>query len=300
MRRITVEENKDCNTCNDGSCSAHSRQPDENEKSFQERQKIANKMCRIDKKFLVLSGKGGVGKSTVAVNLAFSLAAKGKKVGLMDIDVHGPSVPKMLNLNNSAAVIENNAITPVKFNENLEVISIGFFLRDMDDAIIWRGPLKISLIKQFLSDVDWGELDYLIIDSPPGTGDEPLTIGQLIRDLSGVIIVTTPQDVALVDVRKSVTFCKKMGAHITGVIENMSGLKCPHCSKNIDLFKSHGGEKMADDMNIPFLGSIPIDNQIVDTGDKGIPFMKNNYEGEAGKAFGNIVEKILGDGIEGK
>ncbi len=288
-----MEEKKECSTCKDDSCSAKTRKPKESEKEYLERQKISSRMCQIDKKFMVLSGKGGVGKSTVAVNLAFSISSKGKKLGLMDIDIHGPSIPKMLNLEKSAVMVENNTIIPVQFSPNLKVMSIGFFLRHTDDAVIWRGPLKISLIKQFLGDVDWGKLDYLIIDSPPGTGDEPLTIGQIINDLTGVIIVTTPQDLALLDVRKSITFCRQVGIPVTGVIENMSGLICPHCGKKIDVFKSEGGKAMADDMGVPFLGSIPIDNHIVETGDQGIPFAFKYFKSDAGTAMEKISEKII-------
>jgi len=288
-----VEEKKECNTCNDDTCSAKSKKPEETEDNYQERQKIMNRMCQITNKIIVLSGKGGVGKSTVSVNLAFSLASQGKKVGLMDIDVHGPSIPKMLNLERNSAHIDKNTIDPVQFNSHLKVISIGFFLRDTDDAVIWRGPLKISLIKQFLGDVNWGELDYLIIDSPPGTGDEPLTIGQLIDDLNGAIVVTTPQDLALIDVRKSITFCKKLGIKVIGVIENMSGLTCPYCGKKINVFKCNGGEEMAGDMGVPFLGSIPIDNNIVNSGDEGVPFIFRNIKSDAGTAIEEIVASIL-------
>jgi len=287
-----VEEKKECSSCNDDSCSARTKRPEEDDKAFQERQRIANSLCQIDKKFLILSGKGGVGKSTIAVNLAFELASRGKQVGLMDIDVHGPSIPKMLNLEKSSVQADKNTIIPVQFSPNLKVISIGFFLRSTDDAVIWRGPLKISLIRQFLADVDWGKLDYLIIDSPPGTGDEPLTIGQLIEDLTGVIIVTTPQDVAVVDVRKSITFCRQIGKPVFGVIENMSGLTCPHCGKKIDVFKSHGGEKMAKDMGIPFLGAIPIDEGIVKSGDEGVPYSGAQSNSEAEKAIKKIAEKL--------
>lgn len=289
-----MADNKECSSCQSESCSAKDRQPNESDQAFQERQKISSRMCQIKHKVIVLSGKGGVGKSTVAVNLAYSLAARGKKVGLMDIDVHGPSVPRMLKLDKSQVLVENQSMIPIEYNENLKVISIGFFLRESDSAVIWRGPMKINLIKQFLGDVSWGELDYLIIDSPPGTGDEPLSAAQLIEGLSGAVIVTTPQDLALIDVRKSITFCSSVGLKVIGVIENMSGLLCPHCGKKIDLFKSEGGKKMAEDMRVPFLGSIPIDNAIVELSDEGIPFSFQHHESEAGKAIKEIVDKITG------
>ncbi len=199
---------KSCDICDSDSCSAKERGQDETADAFLERQALARRMCQIGHKVLVLSGKGGVGKSTVAVNLAFSLANAGKRVGLLDIDIHGPSIPRLLGLGPSAIQGGNDAMRPVEYNDRLKVMSIGFLLPEPDAAVIWRGPLKMSIIKQFLKDVDWGELDYLLIDSPPGTGDEPLSICQLIPDADGAIIVTTPQEIALADVRKSISFCR--------------------------------------------------------------------------------------------
>ena len=257
---------------------------------------LKDNMNKIKHKIVVLSGKGGVGKSTVAVNLAVSLAAKGLKVGLLDVDIHGPSVPKMLGLDGVMATGgDAKAIYPVKYSDNLIVMSIGFLMADADEAVVWRGPLKYGIIKQFLSDVVWGELDYLIIDSPPGTGDEPLSVCQLIPDPDGAVIVTTPQDVALADVRKSVTFCHQLKMNVIGVIENMSTFVCPHCGETTDIFKTGGGESMAKNMGVPFLGSIPIESQIVHSGDNGLPHLSTTAPNgtPAQKSFTSIIELII-------
>lgn len=260
-----------------------------------EEQEIAASLRKIKNKLIVLSGKGGVGKSTVAVNLAAALAAEGKMVGLMDVDIHGPSVPKLLGLEGARpGGDENGRIYPVPYSDNLKVISIGFMLRSPDDAVIWRGPLKYGAIKQFVKDVEWGNLDYLVVDSPPGTGDEPLSVCQIVKP-DGAIIVTTPQDVALVDVKKSITFCRNVGVPITGVIENMSGFSCPHCGAQVDIFKKGGGRKMSEEMNVPFLGDIPIEIAIMENGDSGKPFMsiENSDESPSRKAFKEIVNNII-------
>lgn len=265
-------------------------------KDAEDKASINENMARIAHKIIVLSGKGGVGKSTVAVNLAVSLAEKKFKTGLLDIDIHGPSVPKLLGIDSGQVMgTRNGKMTPVEYNEYLKVISIGFLLQDNDTAIIWRGPMKYTVIKQFLADVDWGDLDYLVVDSPPGTGDEPLSICQLIENADGAVVVTTPQDVALIDVRKSVNFCKQLNMPVIGVVENMSGFTCPHCGKVTDIFKNGGGEKMAGDMGVPFLGSIPIEHQIAASGDSGKPF-HNAAElntTAAQKEFASIVETII-------
>jgi len=265
-----------------------------NVEKMKEEAEIADTLSKIKNKIIILSGKGGVGKSTVSVNIAASLAAKGKKVGLLDIDMHGPSVPKMLGINKHN-INGNDAgkLKPVEYSKNLKVISVGLLMQNEDEAVIWRGALKHGVIKQFIKDVIWGDLDYLIIDSPPGTGDEPLSILQLLKNPEGAIIVTTPQDVALIDVRKSVTFCRKMNTPILGVVENMSGFICPHCGEKVDIFKSGGGEAMAKDMNIPFLGAIPIEPGIVVNGDSGKPFIDSMKESNAAKAFSSVVEKII-------
>jgi len=243
---------------------------------------------RIKHKIVVLSGKGGVGKSTVAVNLAVSLGLAGNRVGILDIDIHGPSVPKMLHLENHRLESDGVKLTPAEVG-NLKVISIGFMLQDADDAIIWRGPMKAGVIKQFIEEVNWGELDYLVVDCPPGTGDEPLSVIQTLADADGAVVVTTPQDVALADVRKSIQFCRQLNLPVLGVIENMSGFICPHCGEVVDIFKSGGGERMAYEMNVPFLGRVPLDPLVVTAGDAGTPYVYNYAKSGAAIAFEPIA-----------
>jgi ATP-binding protein involved in chromosome partitioning len=249
---------------------------------------LAKNMARISAKILVLSNKGGVGKSVVAVNMAVCLSRKGARVGLVDADMHGPSVPKMLGFEGKKMRAGPLGISPFPVNSNLGVISMSSLLESPDVPIIWRGPLKMNALKQFLAEVNWGERDYLIVDSPPGTGDEPLSVCQLIRDLTGAIIVTTPQDVALLDSRKCVSFLRELSTPIFGILENMSGMKCPHCGKDIFLFKTGGGEKAAREFGIPFLGRIPFDPRIVESTDDGKPFVEAYPDSEASK----VIEKI--------
>ncbi|OPY90852.1 MAG: Septum site-determining protein MinD [Syntrophus sp. PtaU1.Bin208] len=256
-------------------------------------EKLKKSMERIAHKILVLSGKGGVGKSTVAVNLAVALALEGKRVGLLDVDFHGPSIPKLLGLEESKPEVVEEGMFPVTMASGLKVMSLGFLLNRQDDAVIWRGPMKYGAIKQLLTDVLWGDLDYLVIDFPPGTGDEPLSVAQLIPDADGAVVVTTPQDVSTIDVSKSVTFCRNLKIPVLGVVENMSGLICPHCSTLIELFKQGGGEEMAKRMEVPFLGRIPIDPQIVQSSDKGQPFVFYHQDTEAAGAFRRIVQPLL-------
>ena len=262
------------------------------EKAGYDNSKITKKLSQIKHKLIVLSGKGGVGKSTVSVNLALTLSEKKYNVGLLDSDLHGPSIPKMLGIEDAKPEPTETGFNPVSLSPNLKVMSIGFLLQNRDSPVIWRGPLKMGAIKQFIGDCNWGELDYLIIDLPPGTGDEPLSIAQLIPNCDGTVIVTTPQDVALVSVRKSINFVKKMNMPIIGIIENMSGFKCPHCGKTIDIFKTGGGLKASKDFSVPFLGRVPLDAQIVDTGDSGEPFVVKNKGSVTAKAFGEIVKNI--------
>ena len=270
-------------------------QIDENkQKQIQaEQEQIRKRVKQIKHQILVLSGKGGVGKSTVAVNLAVSLALAGKKVGLLDIDIHGPSIPKILNLEGKAVQAVGDTILPIDMVENLKVMSIGFLLRGSNDAVIWRGPMKYQMIKQFLKDVNWGSLDFLIVDSPPGTGDEPLSVVQLLENADGAIIVTTPQEVALADVRKCITFCRNLNLPVLGVLENMSGFVCPKCGERTDVFKSGGGEIMAGQMHVRFLGRIPIDPQIVQACDSGRPFVYHYNQSQTAKAFEKILNPIL-------
>ena len=262
------------------------------EKKDNNEMKIAHNLGKIKHKIIVLSGKGGVGKSTVSVNLAFALSEKKYVVGLMDCDIHGPSIPKILGVEKKRPTSAPTGFNPIMVTPNLKVMSIGFLLSDTDSPVIWRGPMKMGAIKQFIGDVDWGDLDYLVIDLPPGTGDEPLSIAQLIPQSDGAVIVTTPQDLALVSVRKSINFVKKMNIPVIGIVENMSGFTCPHCHKEIDIFKTGGGLKASMDLQVPFLGKVPLDPNIVLTGDTGEPFLIKNASSDAAKAFMNIVEKI--------
>jgi len=262
------------------------------EKKGYDDSKIKKSLSNIKHKLVVLSGKGGVGKSTVSANLALSLSEKGYTVGVLDGDMHGPSIPKILGVEDKRPEPSEAGINPVFVLPKLKVMSMGFLLQDRDSPVIWRGPLKMAAIKQFIGDVNWGNLDYLIIDLPPGTGDEPLSIAQLIPDSDGAIVVTTPQEVALLSVRKSINFVKKMNMPVIGIIENMSGFKCPHCSKDIDIFKTGGGQKASMDFKVPFLGGIPIDPEIVNMGDSGEPFIIKNAGSDTAKAFLDVVENI--------
>ncbi|OPX64795.1 Mrp/NBP35 family ATP-binding protein [Methanoregula sp. PtaB.Bin085] len=241
---------------------------------------------------LVLSGKGGVGKSTVSTNLASALAGHGRQVGLLDLDIHGPSIPTMLGIENHHPTVFGRTIEPVRVTGNLAVMSMGFLLPDASSPVIWRGPMKMAAIRQFLEDVNWGALDYLIVDLPPGTGDEALTIAQLAPGVKGAVIVTTPQDVAVIDAKKAVKFIEKLGLPVIGIIENMSGMVCPHCGGTIDLFGRGGGEKAAADLHVPYLGAIPIDPAMVKAGDEGRPYVLRHADTPAWKAFGAIMENL--------
>ncbi|MBN1155549.1 Mrp/NBP35 family ATP-binding protein [candidate division KSB1 bacterium] len=255
---------------------------------------IRENMSLIKHKLIVMSGKGGVGKSTVSTNLAYGLSFTGMDVGILDIDIHGPSLGKMMGI--EGQFIQNKSeggkLIPIEVN-GLKVVTMASLLKDSDTPVIWRGPLKMSAIKQFLGEIEWGALDYLVIDSPPGTGDEPLSICQLIPETDGSIIVTTPQDVALIDSRKTVKFSEALNIPVMGIIENMSGLKCPHCGEIINLFKTGGGEQAAGAMNVPFLGRIPIDPNIVEASDSGKAFIYDFSNSDAGKAMQEIVNKII-------
>jgi ATP-binding protein involved in chromosome partitioning len=286
----------DCEKHNDGRTQSRQgkhNEPDNKLKAYTEDTALVDRMAQIDHTIMVLSGKGGVGKSTVAVNVAVALAMQGKQVGILDVDFHGPSIPTLLKLNGNPVKAGDDGIEPVDFVEGIKVMSIGFFMPEQDKAVIWRGPMKISVIKQLLAEVNWGHLDYLIIDFPPGTGDEPLSVAQLIPDTDGAIIVTTPQDLSLVDVRKSINFCKQLKVTVLGVIENMSGFVCPHCGKVVDIFKRGGGEKMADEMGVPFLGRIPIEPLIVEASDNGKPFLYHYGKTLAAEAFTKAIQPIL-------
>ena len=250
-------------------------------------------MNNVAHKFLVLSGKGGVGKSTIAVNLAVWLSIRGKNVGLLDIDIHGPSIPKLLNLNNKGLQADGDKIKPFSYSHTLKIISVGFLLQDDSNAVIWRGPMKHNVIKQFVTDVSWGNLDYLVVDCPPGTGDEPLSIVQLLGNADGAVIVTTPQQLSVIDVKKCITFCRQLSLPVLGVIENMSGFVCPHCNHRIDIFTKGGGKQMAADSNVPFLGSIPIDSALVAACDSGKPFISLDSQSPAAQTLNHAFESLL-------
>ena len=262
-----------------------------------ESERIARQLRHVKHRILVLSGKGGVGKSTIATNLAFGLTRAKKTVGLLDVDIHGPSVPKLLGLDRSAVVVKGDTILPVSVGKSLKVMSTGFLLPEGDVAVIWRGPRKYGLIQQFLADVKWGDLDVLVVDCPPGTGDEPLGIAQMLGRVDGAVIVTTPQDLAIVDVRRCVTFCRRLGIPVLGVVENMSGFVCPRCGETIDIFKRGGGERMAQEMGIQMLGKIPVDAEIVRSCDSGKPYLQNYPCTDAGEAFDSIARSIV-DSLE--
>jgi len=252
---------------------------------------VESSLKKIKKKFVVLSGKGGVGKTSISVNLSIALAEKGFNVGIMDIDLHGPDVPRMLGLKGMLGLSKSNKLDPMRYSDNLKVISIESLIASKDDAVIWRGPLKYSAIRQFIGEVEWGELDFLIVDSPPGTGDEPLTVAQTISD-ARAIIVTTPQEVALADVRKSINFCRTVKMEIFGLIENMSSFTCPHCNKMVELFGTGGGEKTARETGIQFLGRIPFDQNFVSCGDNGISFQEKYADSQITKVFAELADKI--------
>ena len=242
---------------------------------------------------MVLSGKGGVGKSTVSVNLAYSLSNHGFRVGLLDLDMHGPNIPKMLGIEDHTLTVMGELIEPVHVTGKLSVMSMAFLLPDTSTPIIWRGPMKMAAIQQFLKEVNWGTLDYLVVDLPPGTGDEALTIAQIAPNLRGAVIVTTPQDVATLDARKSVKFIQKLEIPVLGIIENMSGMVCPHCGEEIDLFGKGGGQKIAEELNVPFLGSIPLDIDMRKAGDEGRPFIIRRGNNTTWASVDNVMEALI-------
>jgi ATP-binding protein involved in chromosome partitioning len=257
----------------------------------EEQQKLKDRMGKIKHKIAVISGKGGVGKSTVTVNLAAAFAQKGYKVGILDADIHGPSVPRLLGLEGQQVKYGPPGAFPVDGMLGLKVMSIDFFLPE-EAPTIWRGPLKMKAIHQFLSDIVWGELDFLFIDLPPGTGDEPLSIAQLLPELDGLVIVTMPSQLSSSVVKKAITFAERLNMPIIGVVENMSGFICPHCGKKTEIFQSGGGKKMAQDAGVPFLGSIPIDPKVGVDSDRGHPFVVADKDSAAANAFMEIVKKV--------
>lgn len=245
----------------------------------------------IGNTLFVMSGKGGVGKSAVTVNLALALANMGYRVGILDVDMHGPSIPTLLGLENFLTVRDGEKLTPIFYKEKVAVVSMDSLLPDRNTAIIWRGPRKTAAIHQFIGSVSWGNLDYLLIDSPPGTGDEHLAVLQAIPDAK-CVMVTTPQEISLADVRKALNFIEKIKAPLLGIVENMSGLSCPHCGGNIDLFSSGGGEALARSRNIPFLGRVPIDPSMLVAADSKQPVVDMPGNFPAKEAFLAIADKI--------
>jgi ATP-binding protein involved in chromosome partitioning len=261
------------------------------EQQQQEEQQLKERMGKIKHKIAVISGKGGVGKSTVTVNLATAFAEKGFKVGILDADIHGPSVPRLLGVEGRQVKATPAGAFPIEGPLSMKVMSIDFFL-SQEAPTIWRGPLKMRAIRQFLVDIVWGELDFLFIDLPPGTGDEPLSIAQLMPELDGVVIVTMPSELSSNIVKKAITFAETLKMPTIGVVENMSGFVCPHCGKKTEIFGSGGGEKMAKDAEVAFLGSIPIDPKVGVDSDKGKPFVLAQKDSAATKAFMEVVAKV--------
>ena len=255
---------------------------------------IRQRMNKIKHKIAVISGKGGVGKSLVTVNLASLLAKNGRRntVGILDADLTGPCIPKMIGLKGSRLDAGPAGILPATGPEGIKVVSMDFLLPTDDAPVIWRGPLKMGAIRQFLSEVAWGPLDVLLVDLPPGTGDESLSILQLLPEMDGVVIVTIPSEVSQAVVKKAVTFARKMNVPIFGIVENMSGMICPHCGETINVFSEGGGAKVASEMGVELLGSIPIDPRISQDSDEGTPFTTKHSDSPASKAFKNIAEKI--------
>jgi ATP-binding protein involved in chromosome partitioning len=281
------ENRKPCESCEvSPKCSSL-------EKKEHDQKRLQEKLYHIRYKIMVMSGKGGVGKSTVATNLAASLALRGQQVGILDADLHGPDVPRMLGIEGRHLISKGDGVEPVEVFAGFKAVSMALLAQDPDKAIVWRGPLKHSAIRQFLGDVNWGNLDFLFIDLPPGTGDEPLSVSKLIQAVDGAIIVTTPQDVALLDSRKAVGFSKQIKIPVLGIVENMSGMVCPHCGEGIDLFKIGGGEKAAKELGVPFLGRIPIDPRVVLSCDSGEPFVTEPNESQAKTAFAEVVQNLL-------
>ena len=272
------------------------KQVEERMKEVQEQERrLKIRMAKIKHKLAILSGKGGVGKSTITANLAIALARRDHKVGVLDVDIHGPSIPKILGIRGQelrAGRLEGLGIFPAKGPLDIKVISMDFLLPSDETPVIWRGPMKMGVIRQFLADVAWGGLDFLLIDIPPGTGDEPLSLMQLLPDIDGIIIVTAPSEVSQIVVKRAVGFTRELRVPVVGVVENMSGFVCPECGAEIDIFGSGGGQKIAGELGVPFLGRIPIDSKICDDSDRGTPFIIEHAETSAAKAFMRVVEKV--------
>ncbi len=272
--------------CDGGSCGSQAT-PDPQD------QNIGNALSKIKNKLIVMSGKGGVGKSSFATNLAVTLAGKGFSTGLLDVDLHGPSIAGMLGINGLLDVTEDQQVVPKIVGDQLKVVSMQSLMKDPDQAVIWRGPAKTGIIRQFIADVRWESLDFLIVDSPPGTGDEPLSVAQTITGAKA-IIVTTPQDVALADVRKSINFCRTVNLELLGLVENMGPFACPCCGETVELFKSRGGRVTAETMGVNFLGTLPFDSQVVKACDEGLPIATGGHGGPFVEALDQVVQAIIG------
>lgn len=261
--------------------------------SIEEETRLQDALGKIKHIIIVMSGKGGVGKSTVSSNLATELSNRGYQVGIMDVDITGPNIAKMFGVEDEKLHVLDERLIPVTVPPSLKLMSMAFLLPDKDSPIMWRGPVKMGAIKQFIEDVNWGDLDYLVVDMPPGTGDEALSVVQLMPKADGMVIVTTPQDVALLDSRKSLRFGAETHIPIIGIVENMSGFVCPHCGEVTDIFKSGGGEAAAKELNVQFLGKVPIEPGVVDAGDSGMPVVLKYPDSASAKAFKSIVDKIV-------
>jgi len=278
-----TKQNENCDSCaQKGSC--------EDQSNGQECTYKVDRMARLTHKIIIASGKGGVGKSTVSVNLARALQMKGLRVGILDGDITGPDIPKLLGIEDAKLTQGQGGIEPAQA-EGIKVASMALILTSRETPVVWRGPMKMAAIKQFIQDINWGDLDFLLIDLPPGTSDEPLSVVQLIPELAGAIIVTTPQEVALLDSSKAVNMIKAMKLPVLGIVENMSGLVCPHCGESISIFGAGGGQRMSEEMDVPFLGAIPIDPSICALGDRGQSFVQGGTL--AGESFNKIVERLL-------
>jgi len=289
MTQHTPVKDTNCDEkCDENCSSCSSGQKPQPQKGLPPRSKIDVKHV-----ILVLSGKGGVGKSTVSVNLASALSAHGRNVGLLDLDFHGPNIPKMLGIEGQKPAVLEKHIEPVHVTGTLAVMSMAFLLPDTSTPVVWRGPMKMAAIQQFLEEVNWGTLDYLVVDLPPGTGDEALSIAQLAPNVKGAVIVTTPQDVAVLDAVKSVKFIEKLDIPVIGIIENMSGMICPHCGDTIDLFGRGGGKKAAEDLHVPYLGAIPLDPEMVKAGDEGRPYVLRHADSPTWRAVDAVMENLV-------
>lgn len=288
MTNQTNEQKKEREPCTN---SIQCNNPEKEEQL--QKQKIDEHLGKIKHKIAIISGKGGVGKSTVTANLAMAFAMDGNKIGVLDADIHGPCIPKMLGLKGQKLKGDKKGeFSPVTGSLGIKVASMDFLLENDETPVIWRGPLKMRLIQQFISDIAWGELDYLFVDLPPGTGDEPLSVMQLIPDMDGVVIVTMPSEVSEAVVKKSVTFARQVGVPVIGIVENMSGFVCPECGKKIDIFKSGGGKRITQKLDVPYLGTIPIDPKVCNDSDNGIPFIAEKSDSPTAEAFNGIINKI--------